>query len=88
MCNDYRAALEIDAVPDGADRARRVDCPALVLYGADGVMAHSFDMEAVWTDRLGRVRAEAMPGGHFFPELYPRKTLATLRRFLAEAEQP
>jgi pimeloyl-ACP methyl ester carboxylesterase len=38
MCADDRATLIADLAHDRADRDRRVTVPALVLWGADGVM--------------------------------------------------
>jgi len=84
MCNDYRAAVQIDIVHDAADLERRVVCPALVLFGADGVMARSFDMPKTWTDRLSDMRHEALPGGHFFPDTHASETCAALTTFLAK----
>jgi haloacetate dehalogenase len=82
MCNDYRAALEIDVHHDAADLARRVTCPALVLWGADGLMARAYDVAATWADRLTAPRAAALPGGHFFPDTHPGETARALRAFL------
>jgi haloacetate dehalogenase len=86
MCADYRAALTVDFADDAADLGRRVACPALVLWGADGVMARRFDVAATWADRLADWRGAAIPGGHFFIDLHPEETAAALLRFLDEAE--
>mgnify|MGYP001798222926 CR=1 FL=1 len=83
MCNDYRAAIEIDVLHDGIDLTRRVTCPSLVLFGREGAMARHYDMAAVWADRLADMRAVPMPGGHFFPDLHPRETTAALQGFLS-----
>lgn len=82
MCNDYRAAIEVDFHDDAADLGRRVPCPSLVLFGADGAMARTYDVPATWADRLSDMRAGALPGGHFFPDLHPRETAAALLDFL------
>lgn len=87
MCNDYRAALEIDRAHDEADRGRSVGCPALVLYGGDGVMGQLYDVPATWRDRLADMRAEAMPGGHFFIDEAPEATAAQLLGFLSSVEK-
>lgn len=86
MCNDYRAALDVDRAHDAADRGRTVGCPALVLYGAGGVMAQLYDVPATWEDRLADMRAEAIPGGHFFIDEAPEATARALLRFLAWVE--
>lgn len=82
MCADYRAAPSVDFADDAADLDRRVDCPALVLWGANGVMARRFDVAATWADRLSDLHAAPLPGGHFFVDLYPVETADALRAFL------
>lgn len=83
MCNDYRAAIDVDILHDGIDLSRKVGCPALVLWGSEGVMARRYDVPATWADRLADMRAMAMPGGHFFPDTHPRETTAALLGFLS-----
>ncbi|MEL6643407.1 MAG: alpha/beta hydrolase [Pseudomonadota bacterium] len=82
MCADYRAAATLDVVQDEGDAARVLDMPALVLYGAEGVMAQSYDVPATWSPRLSRMHAEAIPGGHFFVDTAPEATTAAVRMFL------
>jgi haloacetate dehalogenase len=82
MCNDYRAAIEIDLLHDGIDLMRKVTCPALVLYGSEGAMSRHYDVPATWADRLADMRALPMPGGHFFPDLHPKETAQALSGFL------
>ena len=82
MCNDYRAAIDVDLGHDRADLGRQVTCPALVLYGADGAMARAYDMAATWAPRLADMRVQAIPGGHFFPDTAPEATAAALAGFL------
>ncbi|WP_300029647.1 alpha/beta hydrolase [uncultured Roseobacter sp.] len=82
MCADYRAALQVDFDLDAADLERRVDCPALVLYGADGAMAKAYDIPSTWQDRLSDMSHRAVPGGHFFVDQYPEQTTQELLGFL------
>ena len=82
MCQDYRAALAHDLPDDTADLGRKVGCPALVLYGADGAMARAYDVPATWADRLADMRAQTVPGGHFFPDTAPDVTAKALLGFL------
>ncbi|MYM55769.1 alpha/beta fold hydrolase [Rhodobacteraceae bacterium GS-10] len=82
MCNDYRAALEVDFALDESDLDRRVACPTLVLYGADGAMAQAYDVPATWAERCGDLRAKGIPGGHFFPDTAPGETAKALLDFL------
>ncbi len=82
MCEDYRAALEIDFDLDAADLSRTLDCPALVLWGADGAMGKAYDVAATWADRLSDMSSKALPGGHFFVDQYPQETTQVLLAFL------
>lgn len=82
MCDDYRAALEVDLALDRADLHRRVAVPALVLYGAEGAMARAFDVPATWADRLHSMQSAAIPGGHFFVDQAPEATAEALQAFL------
>ncbi|MFA8384358.1 MAG: alpha/beta fold hydrolase [Pelagibaca sp.] len=82
MCHDYRAAIEVDWTDDRADLNRSVTCPALVLYGADGAMAHLLDVPATWRDRLSTMRHAAIEGGHFFPDQSPKATTEALLGFI------
>lgn len=82
MCDDYRAALVHDFDLDAADLGRRVDCPALVLYGRAGTMAGAYDVPATWVPHLADMRVAALPGGHFFVDTAPDATAAALLDFL------
>lgn len=82
MCNDYRAAIEVDFRDDARDLDRQVQCPALVLYGADGAMARAYDVAAAWAPHLQDMSAGSIPGGHFFIDSAPRETAAALLDFL------
>lgn len=84
MCADYRAALAHDFDLDAADLARRVSCPALVMFGADGAMARSYDVPATWAHRFSDMRAAAVPGGHFFVDQHGAETAAALMAFLRD----
>jgi len=81
-CGDYRAAATVDLEHDEADLDRRVGCPTLALWGAEGFMQQCFDMAAVWRKRCADVRAETLPGAHFFVDQYPAETAAVVADFL------
>ena len=85
MCNDYRAAIDVDLALDTKDLHRTIDTPSLVLFGRDGVMARDFDVPATWSDRLSNMTVGAMPGGHFFPDTHPKVTTDTLMDFLQKS---
>lgn len=84
MCADYRAALNLDMSHDAADLDTRVAAPALVLYGADGVMAQHYDIPATWAPRLTDMQSLGIAGGHFFVDQSPEETVAALRPFLLD----
>lgn len=84
-CADYRAAATIDLVHDGDDLDRKVACPALVMYGASGLMARCFDIPAEWRKRCADVEAAAMAGGHFSVDHLPEATAERLIGFLRAA---
>lgn len=81
--NDYRAALAVDFAHDAESLGQKVDCPALVLWGKEGVMGRLYDVPAIWTDWLSDMAAREMPGGHFFVDQYPDETAEALMAFLA-----
>ncbi|KPX23585.1 Haloacetate dehalogenase H-1 [Pseudomonas amygdali pv. dendropanacis] len=83
-CNDYRAALAVDFTDDLADLGRKITAPALVLYGASGVMARLYDIPATWADRCEALTSAAIPGGHFFPDSAPGKVIEELAAFLGQ----
>lgn len=85
MCNDYRAALTHDFEDDAADLDKRIACPVLVLYGANGAMARAYDVPATWAPKCARMQVQAIPGGHFFVDTAPGATAAALSAFLGAA---
>lgn len=82
-CSDYRAAATIDHEHDEADIDRKVECPVLALWGSAGHMHALFDIGAEWRRRCRSVRAEMLPGGHFFVDQFPDETARLLTDFLA-----
>ncbi len=82
ICNDYRAAIAHDMALDRADLHRKIACPTLVLYGADGAMAQAYDVPATWVERCHDLQAGSVPGGHFFPDTAPQQTLQAIKAFL------
>lgn len=83
-CDDYRAAAGIDLEHDRADIAagRRLTCPALALWGEDGVIGKLFDPIAAWRQRALEVTGKALPGGHYLPEEVPDIMVSELCSFL------
>ena len=83
-CADYRAAASIDLVHDDETFAagRKLECPVLVLWGAQGFVGREYEPLSVWREYAGDVRGEALPTGHFLPEEAPDLVTAALRDFL------
>ena len=81
MCNDYRAALTHDMAHDSADLTQRIGCPTLVLYGSDGAMGKHYDIAQTWRPKCTEFQAQAIPGGHFFPDTAPQDTAEALKVF-------
>jgi haloacetate dehalogenase len=82
MCEDYRAAASIDLEHDEADLSKKVACPLLTLWAANGAMGRMYDNLAVWRERASNVSGKGLPGGHVLQETAPEQTLAELQAFL------
>ncbi len=84
-CADYRAAATIDLEHDEADvrAGRKVDCPLLVLWGAQGFIGRKYNVLEVWRQYASNVQGHSVPGGHFLPEEAPAETLTALQAFLS-----
>ena len=78
-----RAAATIDLEHDRADLRRRIACPLMVLWGANGFVGKTYDVLDIWRQRAKKVSGEGLPCGHFIPEEAPDAVLAALRTFLA-----
>jgi len=97
ICEEYRAAATLDREHDRADRSlsRRIGCPLLALWSADGPLGQWYAKgggpEAIWREWATDLTAKALPGGHFFPEERPAEIAAILARFFGglpmDAEQ-
>ncbi len=84
ICEEYRAAATVDVRDDEADRGRRrIDCPTLVLWSAEGPVGQWYDPLQIWQDWCTDLRGEAVKAGHFIPEEAPDETLRHLQTLLA-----
>ncbi len=81
-CEDYRAAATIDIRHDDEDGSRRVSCPLLVIWGANGVIERCFDPLALWRERAENVEGYALPAGHYLAEEVPEGVENALKSFL------
>ena len=84
MCDDYRATLAFDGRHDAIDLGKKLQCPTLVLYGADGAMAHAYDVPSQWTLKCAGLQSRPMPGGHFFVDTHPTETTTALKQFFSK----
>ena len=84
VCEDYRAAFEIDLPMDTEDfnAGRRVQPPALVLWGAKSHTAHHHDPRVEWPKYCANiVRMAELPCGHYPTEQAPEETYRELLAF-------
>lgn len=81
-CGDYRAAAGPDLEHDRADAGRRLDVPALVLWGGNGVVGRQEDPIALWRKHFPRARGHEIDAGHFLAEERPGEVLAALKEHL------
>ena len=72
-CRDYRATATSDFVMDTADRDRKIDMPAMIIWGARGQppeRARKF--QEIWQTFASRIEhAEAFNCGHYIAEEIP-----------------
>jgi haloacetate dehalogenase len=80
-CEDYRAAIGIDIEHDTADLDKKIECPLLILWGANGVIEKCFDALAEWRERANDVRGFNLPGGHYLAEELPDETVNAFEEF-------
>jgi haloacetate dehalogenase len=89
MCEDYRATYGIDFEMDKIDVAagRRIACPTLILWGANGAVGRNHEPAEVWPHYAADIRGvKALPCGHYLSEEAPDETYAELRAFFAAGE--
>ncbi len=82
ICEDYRAAASIDLEHDRADAHRKVTCPLLAVWGAQGVVGELYNVAATWREKAERVEGRALACGHAIPEEAPEDLLKVLLPFL------
>jgi len=80
-CEDYRAAATIDLEHDEADLQNKIECPVLVLWGANGVIERCFDALSEWRERASDVHGHSLPGGHYLAEELPDQTATDFEAF-------
>ncbi len=89
-CAEYRS-VTLDLEHDEADRRRKLDCPVLVLWGANTAKRPGWqtgkrlDILDTWRERAHRVRGRALDCGHFIAEERPDEVVRELLAFFEEA---
>jgi haloacetate dehalogenase len=66
------------AINDGSS----IETPLLVLWGAQGPMARSYDILKTWTGKAKILSGRRLECGHVLPEEAPGATVDALRTFL------
>jgi haloacetate dehalogenase len=83
ICEEYRAAATLDRAHDDADRGRRrIGCPTLVLWSAEGAVGTWYEPLALWREWADDVSGGPLDAGHFLPEEAPDETARRLLDFL------
>lgn len=84
-CEDYRAGAGVDLEDDRADRdaGRRIECPALLLWGTRYLSAKAEAPLDVWRRWATDLRDVPIDCGHFLPEEEPAASAAALSEFFA-----
>jgi haloacetate dehalogenase len=88
MCEDYRATFGIDLDQDVADfdAGRRVSCPSLILWGANGGVGRNHKPADVWPPYASNiVHMTTVPSGHYLQEECPDETFDELHAFFVGA---
>jgi haloacetate dehalogenase len=84
ICEEYRAAATLDVAHDEADRGRRrIACPVLVLWSANGAVAAWYEPLEVWREWAPDVQGGPVDCGHFLPEEAPEEVGRRLGDFFA-----
>ncbi len=81
-CEDYRASATIDLIDDQADRARKIQCPVLLLWGKQGVIEKKYDVLKLWQERAINLQGKSFDCGHFLAEELPQQSYEVIRDFL------
>ncbi len=81
-CEDYRAGATIDLEHDRADFEARIQCPLLILWGAQNPAYQKQDVLKIWREKASNVSGKAVDSGHFIAEEVPKLLLEEVLAFL------
>ena len=82
MCDDYRASYHIDQYDEANDSQSPIKVRFAAVWGRDGVMAKTFDMNNIWKTEGKFYSGIEMPGGHFFVDQFPLETFKVIDDFI------
>ena len=88
VCEDYRAAVSLDYRMDAADfdAGRKLTCPVLVLWGANGHVGRNLHSMEAWGRWSRDLRGWALPTGHYIAEHRPDLVYAAFWPFFSGRE--
>jgi haloacetate dehalogenase len=80
ICEDYRAGATVDREHDDSDLGRRrITCPLLALWSADGALPRFYgDVLDVWRPWADQVNGHGIPASHFLVEEQPEMVAEAL----------
>lgn len=83
-CEDYRAGATCDLTADRMDReaGRRIEQPALVVWGTHGNLAHIADPLELWRPWFRQIDGHRIDSGHYIAEENPEALLRIAMPFL------
>ena len=82
ICDDYRAALNVDYFHDKEDKFKnKIKCPLLVLWGKKAKIEEWYDPIKIWQDWAENVTGDSIDCGHYLPEEKPDETCNHLLNF-------
>ena len=87
-CEDFRAGASCDLVDDQLDhdQGRRIECPALLVWGTEGSLADVTDPGAQWQPWCSELHTRAVASGHYVLEDNPTALLEAALPFLTGEE--
>jgi haloacetate dehalogenase len=88
LCEDYRAAADIDLAHERADRdaGLQLPMPVLVLWGEEGVVHRCFNPLDEWRRMAPNLRGGPLPCGHYIAEEAPDRLLAEVFPFFTSGD--
>ena len=61
---------------------RKIECPTLVLWGANSLVGKNFKPLEVWRKYCKNLKGYSIKGGHYLPEESPKQVASKILNFL------